>query len=75
VCDTRCNMTGSDDVTSSDVSVSCCEVTTSVVTCAEPGLLMPSKIRGHYKSYTLQEKADILGVWQAPGAEGSGQGL
>jgi len=58
--DTRCDMTGSDDVTSSDVSASCCEVTTSDVTCAEPGLPVPSKIRGHYKTYTLQEKADII---------------
>jgi len=57
--DTRCDMTGSEDVTSSDVSA-CCEGTTSDVTCVESGLPVPSKIRGHYKSYTLQEKADIV---------------
>ena len=41
--DTRCDMTGNDDVTSCDVSVSCFEVTTSAVTCAgfqhRPGLV------------------------------------
>jgi len=53
--DTRCDMTGNDDVTSCDVSVSCFEVTTSAVTCAgfqhrpglvEDGLRSPAKQEG-----------------------------